>query len=201
MNSPFRSSRTIFPGTLFLAAAVAGPALAAEEWTVLPDQSRIGFVAYQSGQPVEGSFREFAAEIVFDPEDVDGSRVEVEIDTASITTGHGDRDATLRSSSLFDVERWPTARFVSDELVHNGGEVYEAHGELTIRDVTMEVVLPFELAVGEHPDQAGTLLAEAAGELTISRLEFGVGQGDFESTSTVGDEVVIRIEIEATRPG
>ena len=53
---------------------------------------------------------------------------------------------------------------------------------------------------GATPDDPGLLRADAAGELTISRLDYGVGQGDWASTKTVGEEVVIRIEIRATRP-
>jgi polyisoprenoid-binding protein YceI len=195
-----RSLRPILPAALLFSAFMADPARAAETWTVQKDASRIGFTALQRGQPVEGSFKAFKAEIVFDEDELAASRVDVEIDAASIDTGHEDRDATLRGSSFFDVEEWPTARFESDELVQKGGDSYEAKGRLTMRDVTKEVTLPFELTIKDHPEEQGLLLAEADGEISISRLEFGIGQGEFASTSTVADEVVIRIEIDATRP-
>lgn len=186
-----------------LAVAFGGSAasdvLAAESWTV-EDTSRIGFVASQEGQPVEGEFEQFTAEVVFDRDNLGASRVEVEIDTASVDTGHGDRDQTLRSSQFFHVEKYPTARFVSDQLVETGEGTYEAKGALTIRDVTEDVVLPFDLTVQDHPEQAGTLLAQAEGEVTISRLAFGVGQGDWSDTDQIGEEVIVRIEIDATRP-
>jgi polyisoprenoid-binding protein YceI len=184
---------------LLLAAAFAAPMHAAESWTLQKDTSRIGFTAFQKEQPVVGSFGEFGAEIIFDEDELAASRVDVTIDLASINTGHKDRDATLRGSSLFDVEQWPSASFKSNELVHKGGDSYEARGQLTIRDVTRDLNLPFELTIKGHPDEQGLLLAEADGEVTISRLEFGVGQGDFASTSTVGEDVIIRIEIDATR--
>lgn len=177
-----------------LLGSVAG---AAETWTV-QDGSAITFTAYQQGAPVEGSFRDFTAEIVFAPDDLAASRVAVEIDTASITTGHKDRDATLRSSAFFDVETWPSATFVSDQLVDQGDDRYEAHGRLTIRDITKDVALPFELTIAEQGDGK---VANATGELTISRLDFGVGQGEWASTRTVGEDVVIRIEIAASAPG
>lgn len=179
---------------LLLLGSVAG---AAETWTV-QDGSAITFTAYQQGAPVEGSFRDFTAEIVFAPDDLAASRVAVEIDTASITTGHKDRDATLRSSAFFDVETWPSATFVSDQLVDQGDDRYEAHGRLTIRDITKDVALPFELTIAEQGDGK---VANATGELTISRLDFGVGQGEWASTRTVGEDVVIRIEIAASAPG
>jgi polyisoprenoid-binding protein YceI len=170
-----------------------------QSWTVA-DSSTIGFTATQQGQPVEGRFERFTAEIALDPAALGDSRVDVLIDTTSIATGHKDRDAALRSASFFEVARWPTARFTSDEIVHQQGDRYAAHGELTIRDVAREVTLPFELTVGPDPDAADRLRAEARGELGIARLDYGVGQGEFASTRTVGDEVVIRIAIDATRP-
>jgi polyisoprenoid-binding protein YceI len=189
------------PGCCAVAAlaalALAAPASAAETWTI-ENGSAIRFTAYQEGAPVDGGFDRFSGEIVFDPDDLAASRVRVEIDTASVATGHKDRDATLRSSALFDVETWPSAVFVSDRLLHRGGDRYEVQGQLTIRDVTRDVVLPFELTI--DPD-GGRQRAHASGELTISRLDYGIGQGEWASTRTVGEEVVIRIEIAASAPG
>lgn len=186
---------------LVLAALlITTPAAAAPGWQ-LEDGSRIAFTAFQQGSPVEGAFQSFTAEIDFDPKDLGHSKVDVQIDAASITTGHKDRDLTLRSAAFFDVQRWPTARFTSSHLIHQSGDSYEADGELTIRDTTKPVVLPFELTIRADPAAAGRLLATAEGELTISRLDYGVGQGDWASTKTVGEKVVIRIEIRATRPG
>jgi polyisoprenoid-binding protein YceI len=175
---------------------VGSAPLAAATWTI-EDGSAIRFTAYQEGAPVEGSYEDFTAEVVFDPDDLAASRVRVEIATASVKTGHRDRDTTLRSSSFFAVESWPSATFVSDRLVHQGGDRYEAHGRLTIRDVTKDVVLPFELTIEAH---GGRKVANATGELTISRLDYGVGQGEWASTKTVGEDVVIRIAIAASAP-
>jgi polyisoprenoid-binding protein YceI len=176
-----------------------GDGALAKTWQV-EDGSRIGFTALQQGSPVDGGFEHFTAAIDFDPKDLGHSRVDVEIDTGSITTGHKDRDTALRSAAFFDVGKWPTARFTSTKLTHRSGDAYEAHGKLTIRDVTRDVVLPFQLTIGDAPAAPGKLLAEAKGELTISRLDYGVGQGDWASTNTVGEAVVIRIEIKAERP-
>jgi polyisoprenoid-binding protein YceI len=187
------------PLLALLALALLAHPAHGQSWSI-EDASTIGFTATQQGQPVDGRFERFTAEIVLDPAALEGSRIDVVIDTGSIATGHKDRDAALRSASLFEVERWPTARFTSEEIVHEQGDRYLARGQLTIRDVTREVTLPFELTIGPDPDAADRLRAQAQGELSIARLEYGVGQGDFASTRTVGDEVVIRIAIDATRP-
>jgi polyisoprenoid-binding protein YceI len=182
-----------------IALLLAMPGALAQSWQLEPG-SRIGFTAFQQGSPVEGRFERFTADIRFDPDDLGNSRVTVEIDAASITTGHKDRDATLRSPGFFDAARWPTARFASKVLTRRSGDRYEAQGELTIRDVTKDVVLPFALTIGPDPDAADRLLASAESELEISRLDYGVGQGEWASTKTVGEKVLIRIAIRATRP-
>ena len=171
----------------------------APDWAVEAD-SNVGFVARQAGAAVEGRFEQFTAEIAFDPAQLESSRVAVEIDIDSVNSESSDRDSTIRSEALFDVATWPTARFEAERFEQTGDNLYTAHGQLTMRDVTREVELPFELTVTDHPSEADALQARAAGELTVLRLDYGVGQGQWQDTSVVANEVVIRIEIIAKRP-
>ncbi|MGH6916425.1 MAG: YceI family protein [Geminicoccaceae bacterium] len=181
---------------VMLGFVLATASARAASWT-LEDGSAIRFEAYQQGAPVHGGFERFSADIVLDPDDLAGSRIEIEIEVASISTGHRDRDTALRSPGLFGVERWPTARFASAKVEHLGGEAYQALGQLTIRDVQRDVVLPFTLRIADHPSEPGLQQADATGELTISRLDYGVGQGEWASTAAVGESVVITIQIVA----
>lgn len=178
-----------------LALLLSAPAWAAS-WT-LEDGSAIRFEAYQRGAAVEGRFERFTAEIQFDPDDLAGSRIEVRIDTASVNTGHRDRDLTVRSANLLDAEHWPDAHFSSERVESLGGDAYQALGQLTIRDVQKAVVLPFTLRIGDHPGDAGLQQAHASGQITISRLDYGVGQGEWRSTVTIGENVIVAIEIVA----
>ncbi|CAE7722296.1 yceJ [Symbiodinium necroappetens] len=179
---------------LWSAAAVANDV---PLWTVGED-SRVGFVATQSGAPVEGAFEAFTAEIAFDPDNLAASRVAVVIDIASVNSESKDRDDTIRSAALFDVAQWPEARFMAEGFTALGGDRFEAAGNLTMRDVTLPVVLPFTLTITE---EAGVRRARASGELEVSRLDYGVGQGLWADTSVVGEAVVIRIDIAASRAG
>lgn len=180
-------------------ALVLPTSVQAASWQ-LEEGSAIRFEAYLQGAPVAGTFERFEAEIVFDPADLATSRIDVEVDTASVTTGHEDRDTALRSPGLLDVAQWPIARFVSDRIEHLGGEDYQALGQLTIREVWDDVVLPFTLKITDHPADPGRLQADVQGGLTISRLAYGVGQGEWASTAMVGEDVAITIAIRATAP-
>jgi cytochrome b561/polyisoprenoid-binding protein YceI len=205
----FIYSETTEPMAAATKAATSAPALESSTgqqteapahmvWSV-EEGSALGFEARQQGSPVKGGFERFDATIVFDPDDLDNSRLAVDIDATSITTGHDDRDKTLNSPSFFDTATWPNARFASREIIAVGNGAYEALGELTIRDVTMPVTLPFALEIEPDPNDPARELASARGDLPILRLDYGVGQGDWTSTTTVADEVVIKIDIKASR--
>ena len=167
-------------------------------WTV-EEGSTLGFIAKQQGSDVPGNFQSFDAEILFDPNDLGNSRISVDIDVTSISTGHGDRDKTLNSPSFFDTATWPTAHFKSTNISALSDGRYEVLAELTMRDVTKTVSLPFSLEIKADPSDPAQEVAHAKGELPILRLDYGIGQGDWTSTVTVADEVVITIDIQASR--
>lgn len=172
--------------------------LPADAWLV-GEGSALGFLARQQGSPVPGKFERFDARIVFDPEDLDASEISVGIDVTSISTGHSDRDKTLNSASFFDTEKWPSASFKTKSITEAGEGRYEAVADLTMRDVTKEVTLPFTLTIEDDPNDPAREVAEAKGELPILRLDYGIGQGDWASTTSVADEVVITVDIKASR--
>lgn len=176
---------------LLLAAAGTHAATA---WTTDPAQSRLEFTATLAGGDFDGAFRRFAAGIEFDPADLEGSRFRVEIDTASADTGDADRDLALKGADFFAVERWPGARFSADRFVALGNGRFEALGRLTIRDTSREVRLPFSFKA-----VAGGTRAVLAGGTTIRRLDFGVGQGEWQDTQWLGDEVRIRFTLQLQR--
>ena len=176
-----------------LLLAVAGPA-AAEPWSIKGAESHITFTFYQQGEPKDGFFESWTGFIDFDPADPSTARIDISIDTPSIGTGNDQRDGTLRSAAFFDVARWPEARFTSTRVEKTGPDIYDAHGTLTMRDKTRNVVLPFELKLSPAE---GRFRAHAKGAVTISRLDYDIGLGEWAGTGTVGEEVVIRIDISA----
>lgn len=178
-----------FATGLWLAGAAA--AQEAPRWAVEKESSRLAFLFTQSGSQYEGRFSEWSADIAFDPDDLEGSAVEVTVDMASAETGSADRDQLLRSAPLFAVADHPQGRFVSQEIVATDSG-YEARGTLTLRGVTRDVVLPFTLAIEDGR-------AEAEGRLEIARLDYGIGQGQWQETSMVADAVAVVFEIRAER--
>ena len=167
-------------------AAVA--ALAAATWSLQPKESKLTFVGEQAGAQFEGGFDKFSADISFDPKNLAASRFDVKIDTASVNSQDGERDTTIKSSDLFDVKKFPSAQYVADKFTDKGGNKYSATGKLKLRNVTKDVPIDFTF---ETKDGGAWL----KGTAKIKRLDFGVGQGDWKDTSTVGNDVQVRFAL------
>jgi polyisoprenoid-binding protein YceI len=163
-------------------------AFAAAQWSMQPKESKLTFVGVQAGAQFEGSFDKFTADISFDPKDLAHSRFDVKIDTASVNTQDGERDDTIKSTDLFDVKRFPSARYVADKFTAAGANKYSATGKLTLRDVTKDVPIEFTF---DSKDGGAWL----KGTAKIKRLDFGVGQGEWKDTSTVGNDVQVRFAL------
>jgi len=189
-------NRRLLPGAGWLAALLLATTAthAAGTWTTDATRSRLEFTATLAGGDFDGAFRRFTADIDFDPADLGGSRFGVEIDTASADTGDAERDLALKGADFFAVERWPSARFSADRFVALGNGRFEAAGKLTIRDTTREIRLPF----GFKPVADGAR-AELEGGVAIRRLDYGVGQGEWQDTQWVSDEVRIRFTLQLQR--
>ncbi len=168
--------------------------LAAPAWTVVPEQSRLGFQTTQAGGAITGVFKRFEAAITFDPEDLANSHIDVTIDIASITTGAPDRDAELPKPEWFDTARFPHAAFVANRFQSLGGDNYVAEGILTIRDVQIPISLPFTLKIDNG-------VATVRASVELDRTNFGVGQGEWSSSDMIGRTVAVTVELKARRSG
>ena len=180
-----RATRLVVGLTAGLAAMLA---LAASQWSMQPKESKLTFVGEQAGAQFEGGFDKFTADIRFDPKDLPASHFDVKIDTASVNTQDGERDDTIKSADLFDVKRFPAAHYVADKFTGKGGDKYSATGKLTLRNVTKDVPIEFTF---DNKDGGAWL----KGTAKIKRLDFGVGQGEWKDTSTVGNDVQVRFAL------
>jgi len=164
---------------------------AATPWRV-QSGGKLGFRADYSGTPVEGGFRRWDANIVFDPEDLPGSSISVTIDLASVDSADSDRDNMLTSDSFFDVATHPRARFRSNRITHRDGNAYRAAGTLTFHGQSKPLTLDFTLDIKGDD-------AKAAGSATLSRTAFGVGSGQWASTDDIKDAVTVTFSFNAKR--
>ncbi len=171
----------------------------AATWSIDPDHSNVGFkVRHMMVSNVKGEFGKFNGIVDIDDKDVTKSKVEVTIDTASISTGVAKRDEHLKSADFFDVAKYPTMTFVSQKVKNVGNDKLKVYGYLTLHGVTREVVLEVEGPTRAYKDPWGNIKRGTSAIAKINRKDFGLTWNTaIESGGVaVGEEITISLEIE-----
>ncbi len=182
----------------------AAPAQA-RTWTMDNFHSQAVFEIRHISGKVTGWFNSFEGAVT-DPDSPDTGAIAITIDVGSVTTGVAQRDAHLKTADFFDAARFPVMRFVSERIEALGDDWYEAHGTLTIKDVSRPVVLPYRLYEQRPSPLEETRCFDVRGvqaDYALNRLDFGVGDGRFAKLGIVGESVAITINAEliSRRPG
>jgi polyisoprenoid-binding protein YceI len=177
-----------------LLAATVPAAAAAPHYTLDQSKSTLEFTFSQAGAQNKGRFGHFTVSFDFSPEELAAGHLEVQVDTTSVDTGDKDRDDTLKSAEMFSVQKFPQAHFSATQVVKTATG-FEAQGKLTIRDVTRDTRLPFTFRTAT---EQGASVGYMAGKVTIKRLDFGVGQGEWKDTDQVGNDVVVSFSLRLT---
>jgi polyisoprenoid-binding protein YceI len=180
-----------------LALALICTSATAQSSRWIPDQahSEVDFsIVHMSLSNVHGRFGNVTGSILLNQSDISQSKVNITIGMDSIDTGLSARDAVLKSSSFFDVDKYPTATFVSTK-VERVGDSLAVTGNLELHGTTRSVVLRVQGPNGpvtgmDHKPHDGY-----SAEATINRKDFGIG-ASFPS-SIVGDSVKLTVDLEA----
>lgn len=144
------------------------------DWEFDPAHTRIGFSArHAMVTTVRGSFNEVEGHIHADLEEMAKSSVVITLKSASVDTRSNDRDTHLRSADFFDVETYPEITFVSSKVEEIDEHAFAVTGDLTIRDVTQELMIPIALT-GVETDAFGVLRAGFEGTRRVNRRDFGL---------------------------
>ena len=169
----------------FAAPVQAQPPAAAR---LLPAQSEIAFTTHQMGVPVEGHFGRFSATVAFDPKQPGQGSVVITIDTGSARFGSPELDAEIGKPEWLNVGRFGQARFQSSAIRAAGPGRFDVSGQLSIKGVMHEMVVPVQLV------QNGTS-GVASGSFTLKRLDYKVGEGEWTDTSMLADDVLVKFKL------
>lgn len=185
--------KSIFSTAFALLLAVAVTAQA-NTWELDKSHTQVGFtVTHMVVTKVSGEFTEYEGEVNFDPENLADSKIKGVVKVASITTENERRDNHLRSPDFFDAENYPDIVFESTKISKTD-DGYVAVGNLTIRDVTKEVEIPFTLA-GPVNDPRGNTRVGLEGSTTINRQDYNVTWNNTLDNGgvVVSDEVTLNL--------
>ncbi len=181
----------VFLVTLLASASLA---LAADTYQIDGAHSSANFTVKHLGiSSVHGRFSVVSGTILFDENSPEKSSVTAVIKTTSVSTDNSMRDRHLNSPDFLDTAKYPEMKFESTSVRHVGGDSYIAIGNLTIKDVTKQVEIPFTLARGKGP--RGEARVGVDGALTIKRFDYHVS---YDPTGmTVGNDIKIELSVEA----
>ncbi|PWU25690.1 MAG: protein yceI precursor, partial [Candidatus Rokuibacteriota bacterium] len=126
-------------------------------------------------------------------------KADITIETRSVNTRIQKRDDDLRSDNFLNAEKFPSITFKSKRVQNVKPDGFELVGDLTIRDVTREVVLKVEGPSAPIKDPQGNRRVGANAVTTINRKDFNVNWNRVIEAGgvVVGDDVKINLEIEA----
>lgn len=179
-----------------LLSLAASSQAAVEVYKIDTTHSAINYSLRHILSKYTSSFTKLSGEITVDRDNLENSSVTATIDVAGLTTDSEDRDKHIKSPDFFDTVRFPTATFKSKSWKKTGENTYDVTGDLTIKDVTKEVVLKTTV-LGFGPGmRPGTLLSGWEATTTIRKSEFGLA-GPAMLQKALGDDVAITINIEA----
>ncbi|MEQ9373972.1 MAG: YceI family protein [Imperialibacter sp.] len=154
----------------------------------------ITFSIKNFGINVEGAMNEIAGQITFDPTNLTKSIFDVTLQTSSLNTGIDLRDSHLKKEEYFDVENYPSIRFISSTIVKLSDSGYRVTGLLKIKETEKEVIFPFTVQKSTKNDDTVIVFS---GSFAINRRDFGVGGRSF----SMADEVQIDLKVNTMPSG
>lgn len=175
-----------------LLLSMATPAAAAQHWNVDAAKSKLGFTVPWGGQPFNGVFRSWKADIDFDPADLAHSRAEITIDTGSEASGDSETDDGIKGAEGFATSQFPKAVFRTATFMHRNGNQYVATGTLSIKGISKNITLPFTLTLSGNT-------AHVVGHAQVIRTDFKVGTGEWAKPDPVAPAVTVNVDLTATK--
>ena len=169
-------------------------------WEIDKDHTNFYFRVTHIYSDVIGRFNDYTGSVLFDPMNPERSEMSFEIKTKSIDTGLSKRDKHLRSEDFLDASEYPLITFKSSSIEKKDDSNLELVGTLTIKGVSQKITIPLSYqGIMDHPLVKNTEVAGFTGEITIDRLEYGVGDGRYYQMRAVDKDVTIIFTTEVMR--
>ena len=168
-------------------------------WNIDPIHSTVQFkIKHMMISNVKGEFSSVRGSLELDKVDIENSRVQGEIDAATINTREAQRDAHLKSADFFNVEKFPTLSFRSTKVSKKSTEELTVAGDITIHGISRPVVFAVEALSEPAKDPWGNTRIGLSAATKINRKDFGLTWNAALETGgiLVGEEVTITLDLQ-----
>ncbi len=145
-------------------------------------------------------FKDFNADLDFNPADVTKSKLKVSVNPASVETDYPNPEQKDFNKKISEEKEWfnskkfPTINFESTSIKKTGENTGKVNGKLTFLGITKPVTLDvnFNGAYDSHPMDKKTSMIGFSAKTKIKRSKFGMNV----AVPYVGDDVDVIIEME-----
>lgn len=169
-----------------------------ESFPLNAENTTIEFVGSKVTGSHDGGFKEVKGDWKLNGDDPTQSRLDAEIDMNSTWSDNDNLTAHLKNEDFFDVEKFPTSKFVSTKIapLENPDEkqkdaTHTVTGNLTLHGVTKSISFPAQIAI---TDAKPTLKSE----FHIKRKDFGIAYAG-KADDLIRDEVVIKLTVDPAK--
>jgi polyisoprenoid-binding protein YceI len=125
----------------------------------------------------EGNFIEPTGSVAISPDRPEKADIDISFPVSRLTTGDASTDQMLKGSSFFDMEHFPTVRFVADGTPIQGGDTLQVEGALTMHGQTRPVVVTAHMTTADPAQNVAETGLHFTGEASVKRSLFGMGFG------------------------
>lgn len=174
----------MFVATMAL-LGTAGNVDAGPSWVVNHETSHLEYAVDIGGMKTKGGFKDWSAEIDFDPKHPANGHVRVTIDVASVTIAD-ERAKAITESAWLSVSTHPKAVFESNAFNLEANGNLNVSGRLTLKGTEMPLTLSGTLLI-----ENGQAQADLSGVIMRLAHQIGVGQ------AIVSPEVVVNTTLTA----
>jgi len=155
--------------------------------------SKISWTASRVTKTHQGGFKTFTGTITLGDAKPEASKVDIEIDTASIFADAEQLTGHLKSPDFFDVATYPKATFTSTSITPGAaaGATHTVKGNFTLHGVTKDISFPATITVG---DKAVT----AKAKFSFNRQDWKIAYKG-KADDLVRDDVLMELDVTAPR--
>ena len=159
-------------------------------WQIDYANSYIRFRAEQAGAEFTGTWQRWSAEIRFASDSLATSAIHVSVEVAGIETRDDYRDATLLDPEWFDRDRYPVVTFSTRAFREVADGSFVADATLTVKGERHPINFTFTVT------EKGPLRVLTGGA-RLDRHALGIGTGEWEDPTWVGQFVEVEVQVTA----
>lgn len=191
-DDPSKGKAKATTGEAVTATASQASTGATAKYTFDQTSSKLTFVGSKVTGKHDGGFDKFSGSIDLVDGAPEKSKVNVDIDTTSITTDTEKLTGHLKTPDFFDVEKNPKATFASTSIAKGDKpNAYNVTGNLTIKGKTKSITFPATITTG-----ADGVNVDA--EFSINRRDYDLNYAG-KPNDLIRDDVLLKLSIKSKK--